>query len=267
MLLSTYINATKCPESFFLLNTRTKMILYRLPYVQGKLIVPGPLQASMSQPKLKCIDLFCGAGGCSVGYARAGFEVCGVDLHPQPDYPFPFTQADALTVDLSEYDLVVASPPCHFYSNSWARSKHKDKEYPDLIVPTRNYINSFNKPYIMENVEGAKTHMIDPVKLCGTMFDLQVFRHRMFEAGGGLPPLTAPGRCNHKGKKCVSPYFKEGGNMYTVCGSGGGWGSFAEWKCAMGIDWMTKKRPLTQAIPPAYTEHLGKQAMKYLQSL
>ena len=214
--------------------------------------------------KLKCVDLFCGGGGASMGYFRAGFDVVGIDLHPQPEYPFEFVQQDALSVDLSPYDLVVASPPCQKYSNSWARSKHSHKDYPDLIDATRMYIESFNKPYVIENVQGAGKELSEPVKLCGTMFGLKVFRHRLFEFGGGLTPPEVEMQCKHRGLRAVSPYYKDG-NMWTVCGTGGGWGSITEWKHAMGIDWLSRKKPMAQAIPPAYTEWVGVRARQQLE--
>ena len=215
--------------------------------------------------KLKGIDLFCGAGGASVGYQNAGFEMVGIDIVEQPYYPHPFILGNALEIDLAPYDFVAASPPCQHYSNSWSRTKHKDKEYPDLIKATRERIKSFNKPYVIENVQGAKSELINPIKLCGTMFGIQVFRHRMFEFGGGLETPKVPFKCNHKGKRGITPYYKEG-NMYTVCGVGGGWGTVQEWQKAMGINWMPKKKPLSQAIPPIYTEWIGKHVMKQLKS-
>lgn len=208
--------------------------------------------------------MFCGGGGASMGYSLAGFEVIGVDINDQPDYPFEFHKANALTFDLSDADLVVASPPCQHHSNSWAKTRHAHKEYPDLIDDTRDRINQFNKPYVIENVQGANKALQDPLKLCGTMFDLRVFRHRLFEFGGGLKKPDLDLTCDHRGKRGITPSYKEG-NMWTVCGTGGGWGTLPEWQRAMGIEWMKSKRPLSQAIPPAYTKWIGERVMKQIQ--
>lgn len=186
----------------------------------------------------------------------------GVDHVDQPLYDHEFVVSDVFDFDLTGFDLVVASPPCQCYSNSWAKTKHKHRSYPDLLAKTREYIERFQVPYIIENVQGATSVMRDPVKCCGTMFGLQVFRHRMFEFGGGIVAPN-PLRCAHKGKRCNTPSWRHG-NMWTVCGTGGGWGSIAEWKRAMGIDWMDNRRSLSQAIPPAYTEWVGQAARSQL---
>ena len=152
----------------------------------------------MSRPKL--LDLFCGAGGCSVGYHRAGFDVTGVDARPQPSYPFAFVQADALAYlgeHGREYDAVHASPPCQRYSI--ARRIHGNGEtHPDLLEPTRAALVSNGRPWIIENVPGAPVRF--PVLLCGLMFGLRVFRHRLFESSVLLfcpPPSRASDRELH----------------------------------------------------------------------
>lgn len=123
----------------------------------------------MTKPKL--LDLFCGAGGAAMGYHRAGFEVTGIDINPQPHYPFKFIQADAMTYPLGGFDCYHASPPCQRYS-ILTRGLHQDRieNYPDLIAPIRDRLLHTGKPYVIENVEGARKLLINPVKLCGTMF-------------------------------------------------------------------------------------------------
>ena len=133
--------------------------------------------------KPRLLDLFCCAGGAGMGYSRAGFDVVGVDLSPQKNYPFEFIQADALALDpkfLASFDAIHASPPCQSYSDL-AKRNGNAHEWPRLIEPVREILRSTGLPYVIENVEGAP--MIDAVVLCGTMFPgLRVLRHRLFEA-------------------------------------------------------------------------------------
>lgn len=201
----------------------------------------------------KALDLFCKAGGVSMGLHRAGFDVTGVDIESQPNYPFRFIQADALTFDLSGYDFIAASPMCQ--AHSWSARRWK-KNWPDQIPAIRERLIVSGKPYIIENVVGAP--LISPLTLCGTMFGLKVFRHRLFESN---LPLMGYG-CSHKGKIGFGP-----DDFCTVAGHGGnGKASLKAWREAMGIDWMTKDE-LTQAIPPAYSEYLGRQVIAYLDRL
>src|SRR5713226_9004155 len=147
-------------------------------------------RAAMNKPRL--LDLFCGAGGAAAGYARAGFEVVGVDIRPQPRYPFAFHQADALTCSLDGFDAYHASPPCQLYSRThrlWKSSVH-----PDLVDPLRQRLRATGKPYMLENVPGAP--LPGSIVLCGTMFGLGVLRHRLFESN---VLLFLPGPCAHKG--------------------------------------------------------------------
>jgi DNA (cytosine-5)-methyltransferase 1 len=135
----------------------------------------------MIKPRL--LDLFCGAGGVAVGYSRAGFEVIGVDLRPQPNFPFQFIQADALSMNaefLASFDAIHASPPCQAYSDLAKRNRNGDK-WPKLIEPVRGMLSETGLPYVIENVEGAPLR--NPTVLCGTMFKgLRVIRHRLFES-------------------------------------------------------------------------------------
>jgi DNA (cytosine-5)-methyltransferase 1 len=216
-----------------------------------------------SKPRL--LDLFCCAGGAGVGYARAGFEVVGVDLDHQPNYPFQFHQADALTLDwdwVMSFDAIHASPPCQSYSDLAKRNGNADA-WPRLIEPVRDMLNKTGKPWIIENVEGAP--LIDPIVLCGTMFPpLRVIRHRLFESNIDLvaPPHD---RKNHPlvftHDKRKPHYGKLNQDVSFVQVTGGGNCSMANARHAMGIDWMTKKVELNEAIPPAYTEYLGKQLL------
>lgn len=224
------------------------------------------LLADTSKPRL--LDLFCCAGGAGVGYARAGFDVVGVDLSPQPNYPFEFIQADALKLDrdfLASFDAVHASPPCQSYSDLAKRNRNGHM-WPRLVEPTRKLLRSLGVPFIIENVEGAP--LLDPVVLCGTMFpELRVIRHRLFESNirlevpaHGKHPLvfTHDKRKNHYGKLNQDYSF--------VQVTGGGNCSIRNARLAMGIDWMTKNE-LNEAIPPAYTEYLGVQLLEHVRSV
>lgn len=211
------------------------------------------------RPRL--LDLFCCAGGAAVGYDRAGFEVVGVDIDPQPNYPFEFHQADALTFSLKGFDVVHASPPCQAFSDLQRRT---GRSYPELIVPTRARISHL--PYVIENVEGAP--LVNPVVLCGTMSPpLRVLRHRLFESNVSLVapswhprhPLvfTHDKRKGHHGKLNQDDSF--------VQVTGGGNCSIANARDAMGIDWMSKAE-INESIPPSYTQYVGWQLMAALRA-
>jgi len=208
--------------------------------------------------KLRILDLFCGAGGAARGLNDAGFTVVGVDIKPQPNYPFEFHQADALTYPLEGFDAYWASPPCQAYVDANSRGK-KDTKHPRLIEPIRALLQGSGKPYIIENVAGAP--LLEPVTLCGTMFDLRVLRHRKFECS--FPVLDIP-ECNHWGTVSTGEFV----GVYARGGKGPRHGRGVREPSprpakvtpeeAMGIGWMTFKE-LTQAIPPAYSEFLGRQ--------
>lgn len=197
-----------------------------------------------------------------MGYHRAGFEVVGVDIDPQPRYPFEFIQHDALTLDpefLASFDAIHASPPCQSYSDLAKRNGNADA-WPRLIEPVREMLEGLGVPYIIENVEGAP--LLNPTVLCGTMFPgLRVIRHRLFESN---IELTAPPHGKHPlvftHDKRKAHYGKLDQNTSFVQVTGGGNSSIANAKAALGIDWMNK-RELNESIPPAYTEHLGKALM------
>ena len=202
----------------------------------------------------RLLDLFCGAGGAAMGYHRAGFEVVGVDIKPQPHYPFEFHQADALTYPLDGFDAIHASPPCQAYS--WA-ARRWDIPRADLVDATRDLLLVAGLPWVIENVPGAPLR--GPAILCGRMFDLPLIRHRLFETDWQLWPL--PGH-----PRCVG--LIKAGKAVTVAGHGGdnvrGNGGRAAKRAAMGIDWMDDTE-LNEAIPPAYTEWIGVQLMAHLE--
>jgi DNA (cytosine-5)-methyltransferase 1 len=206
--------------------------------------------------RLRLLDLFCGAGGCAVGYHRAGFEVVGVDIVPQPRYPFEFHQGDwwdFLMAHGKEFDVIHASPPCQAYSR--LNFVHK-REYPRLIEPLRNILGQIGKPYIIENSPDAP--LLNPLVLCGTMFGLLTLRHRAFESSPEVWWPPAP--CAHWGKSTpkgkISTFAN--GDFITVTGSNY---HVAEARQAMDINWMVGKE-LSQAIPPAYTEYIGKKMLQ-----
>lgn len=184
-----------------------------------------------------------------MGYHRAGFEVVGVDLEPQPNYPFEFHQADAMTFPLGGFDAIHASPPCKAHTKTgWAYHFDYHADHDDLLTPTRVRLVEHGTPWVIENVPGAPMRV--DVQLCGSMFGLGVRRHRWFEASFPLPPWVLS--CNHS-ERVVSPH----GNPNRFKGTG------KQWAEAMDIDWMTTAE-LAQAIPPAYTEWIGTQLLAHL---
>ena len=195
-----------------------------------------------------------------MGYARAGFEVIGVDIHPQPNYPFYQHTMDALTFlrmvehPQKYYDVIHASPPCQAYS--WSAKRWTEVERDDLVAPTRDLLRATGLLYVIENVVGAP--LISPIRLCGEMFGLDVIRHRLFESN---VPMVEPPHPKHRGTV-------KDGTYVTVAGHGGdnikGRGGRAAKQRAMGIDWMTDVE-LNEAIPPAYTEWIGRRLLAALE--
>lgn len=211
-----------------------------------------------------------------MGYHRAGFEVVGVDVNPQPHYPFEFHQADALEYPLDGFDVIHASPPCQAHSD--LKYMWNAKKNIDFLPATRAALVSSGLPYIIENVRGAP--LINPIVLCGTMFKLQtlngeaeLWRHRLFESNVSL---FLDLKCNHrKLEKVIGVYGGHGRDrrrvVIGVYGNSGGKSvrdgtqgfSVEKRREAMGIDWMNGME-LSQAIPPAYTEYIGKQLIETL---
>lgn len=217
------------------------------------------------RPRL--LDLFCCAGGAAMGYHRAGFEVVGVDIKPQPRYPFEFIQADVLDLTqefISEFDAIHASPPCQGYSAM--RHAPGAKGAHLLIDVVRDRLLESGLPYVIENVEGAAWAMCFPMSLCGTAFGLgaqgcELRRHRLFESNLFLKPKP----CRHTDGPVIGVY---GGHARKRAAKHGGRGTQDKWASghvaaareAMGIDWMTLAE-MSEAIPPAYTQFIGEQLM------
>lgn len=213
------------------------------------------------------LDLFCGAGGISAGYASHGFRMVGVDNANQPRYPFTFVRADALEllrygwwVQLSSFDFIHASPPCQHYSDLAGRNGNADA-HPDLIGVVREWLKATGLPYIIENVEGAP--LIDPVTVCGTALGLGVDgyrlrRHRLFEAN--FPISVPPCGCAGDHRPIID--VSGGGPTHAprLDGAGGRTykGTVAQKRAALGIDWMTGAE-LVEAIPPAYAALIAPQ--------
>lgn len=198
---------------------------------------------------LRALDLFCCAGGASMGLHRAGFEVVGVDIDPQPRYPFEFHQADAMTFPLDGFDFIWASPPCQRFS---ALATREDLSgYPDLIDPIRQRLITSGVPWCIENVPGAPVRK--DLMLCGGMFGLRSYRHRHFECSFPIEQPDHPKhtvRVNRRGENRREHWARGGfmtitGDVGVYCGPE-----------AMGIDWMSGNE-MSEAIPPAYAEYIG----------
>ncbi|TCJ94626.1 DNA cytosine methyltransferase [Nocardia alba] len=216
---------------------------------------------SPSRPRL--LDLYCKAGGASMGYHRAGFDVTGVDIEPQPRYPFTFHQGDALeflTAHGHEFDAIAASPPCHDHSTLSALWGPKGSGW--LLPATLEALAAQPVPWIVENVMGA--NMRADIVLCGSMFGLRTYRHRQFTIDPRIPLLPAvpwhPAHTVRASSKKRRVDFDAGMHI-TVTGHVGAWLGPA----CMGIDWMTGPE-LAQAIPPAYTHHLGLHLLDHLDN-
>jgi DNA (cytosine-5)-methyltransferase 1 len=232
------------------------------------------------------LDLFCGAGGCAVGYHRAGFDVVGVDHRPQPRYPFPIILDDALeTLRMlaagwavgpslpdgkryarKDFAAIHASPPCQRYSRCRNMVWVRDREYPDLLPATLAALQAIGRPWVVENVPGAPLPFA--VELCGTAFGLRLRRHRLFASS--LLLLAPTIQCRHRigdltlsgnrigllGTEAKAYACADGSTRHRRIDA-----NVAAARQAMGIDWMTRAE-LMQAIPPAFTEYLGHQLLR-----
>lgn len=227
--------------------------------------IGGTVNSGLTKRRPRLLDLFCCAGGAGMGYHRAGFDVVGIDIDPQPNYPFEFIQADALTLGadfLRKFDAIHASPPCQSYSDLAKRNGNADK-WPRLVEPVREILIGSGLPYIIENVEGAP--LLNPIVLCGTMFPgLRVIRHRLFEANFPIyPPPHQPHPKVHTFDKRKAHFGKTDEWKDFVQVTGGGNCTVAAARDAMGIEWMTKLE-LNEAIPPIYTEFIGHELLRFM---
>lgn len=219
---------------------------------------------------MRALDLYCCAGGVSKGLADAGFDVVGVDIEPQPEYVHPgrFVQADALAppFDLRQFDFIWASPPCQAYSAASRPQRIAGKIYPDLIAATRDMLDASGVPYCIENVPGAPIR--PDIVLDGTMFPgVRVMRTRWFELSGFW--CLAPGSRRQRGMIVSGEYLTSSGLTKGPSSSlrkaGLRHQPIAVWRDAFGISWMRGKS-MSQAIPPAYAEFIGRAAMRALRT-
>lgn len=206
----------------------------------------------------KVLDLFCGAGGAAMGLHRAwaDAEIIGVDIHPQPRYPFHFVQGDALhpPFDLKEFDFIWASPPCQGYSVLTPKS-HKGA-HPRLIYDVRAMLKEAGKPFVIENVHGARRHLDNYLMLCGSMFGLRTERHRYFEIQPMLSFWLTP-TCRHDEMPLLVTTASKASRAKRI-EKGLVPKSVTHAPLAYGIDWMNAKE-LCEAIPPAYSEYIARQ--------
>ncbi|MEH6374589.1 SAM-dependent methyltransferase [Streptomyces sp. KLMMK] len=210
---------------------------------------PTPIRRP-ARPRL--LDLYCCQGGAGMGYYLAGFDVTGVDIRPQPRYPFTFVQADAIDyvqVHGAEFDFIHASPPCQHDSEC---QRLHGNAHPDLIAPTRAALEATGRPWVIENVGGALPKLRNAVMLCGAMFGLETYRHRHFEPGGGFSfvPPSHPAHTVPQAKmgRPVPP-----GHFGQFIGNFSG---VALARRVMGVPWMNRDG-IRECIPPAYTHRVG----------
>lgn len=231
--------------------------------------------------RARLLDLFCGAGGASRGYHDAGFAVVGVDINPQPNYPYEFHQADALEVLAGacstwsawlddSFDTIHASPPCQAFTAY--RRTGRVGDYPDLIAETRELLDATRLPWVMENVQGAP--LDDSVLLCASMLDpaALIRRHRLFETNWEMQPPWQP--CRHR---LQAAKLYPGGRSKAKTGSSrglvrstmeiGSWDiPLEDQKYAMDVDWDVTLEELSEMVPPAYTEFIGQQLIQHARA-
>jgi len=208
----------------------------------------------MNKPRL--LDMGCCAGGAGRGYALAGFEVTGIDLQPQPRYPYLFIQADMFTFPLDGFDAYHVSPHCQRYSIVSLFHTGTRENYPDHIDSIRERLSATGKPYVIENVAGSPVRK--DIMLCGAMFGLRTYRHRYFESN---VLLFQPPHPKHRQRAADAARIPQGDEYWSICGH---FGHKHEAQAAMGIDWMATQHEIAQALPPAYTEWVGRHLMEVL---
>lgn len=229
----------------------------------GPDVSKSPVLKDQERPRL--LDLFCCAGGAGTGYARAGWQVTGMDIEPQPHYPFRFQERDVLEIATNSlalhwirrnFDVIHASPPCQeftVYRNARPNAKPK---WPNLIPQTRELLQLIGLPWVMENVPGAP--LVDPVRFCGTALGIRVRRHRMFESSFDLQGVA----CDHKRfTDRIFPGSSNRPNGRTVCNVGEYRVPLGVQKEHMQVDWNVSLHELSEMVPPCYTENIGKQML------
>lgn len=213
--------------------------------------------------KLKALDLFCCAGGASAGLVAAGFDVVGVDKRRSKNYPFAFIHSDVFeylqTADFSGFSFIWSSPPCQFASV--LTPVEQKKKHPNLIPKTREFLKRSGLPYIIENVENARNHLINPVMLCGSMFGLKLFRHRYFESNifwlNDLPP------CDHS----FTPVLVSGQTKRRDANGKRVTNDHAHiCRAAMRMPHFVNRDELSQAVPPVYAEYIGNKIKQYVET-
>jgi DNA (cytosine-5)-methyltransferase 1 len=202
---------------------------------------------------LKALDLYCCGGGASIGLHQAGFDVTGVDISHQKHYPFHFIQSDVLELSidfLRQFDFIWASPPCQKYTMAGTQWRIEGKEYPDLIDPTRQMLIKSGRPYVIENVPGAP--LKNPIMLCGAMFGLRTYRHRLFETNF---PVVQPPHPEHVAKNAKMGRRPKEDEFLQIVGHFSGVQLARE---IMGLPHLNQYE-LAQAIPPVYSKYLAEQ--------
>lgn len=221
----------------------------------------GPIRyvpEACSQGRPRLLDLYCCQGGASAGYLAAGFDVVGVDINPQPRYPWRFHQTDALEYLAAhghQYDAIHASPPCQAYS---ACQRIRGREHPDLIAATRNALQATARPWVIENVEDARPELQNPVLLCGAMFPgLHTYRHRLFETSF---PLEAPAHPDHGEPSVKMGRPLRDGDWYHAVGN---FSNVPYVRANLGVPWMNRDG-IRECIPPVYAQHVGAALLRIL---